>query len=154
MESWQMTRGESIKEPHQMSFEEFTRNCLIINVQYGRGKTGTATTGKQRAMITDVDDLYALRAVLSGYYPHDSNIDKTTWVNQSITNMLSIVHPDVNEHRFPDGRHVYFVFPNPRLTRQAIYKTMIKLALESGLNVPESVAMSLKEDQSDVKTTV
>jgi len=133
------------KEPHQMSFEEFTRKCLIINVQYGRGKTGIATTGKQRAMITDVDDLYALRAVLSGYYPPDSNIDKTTWVNQSITNMLSIVQPDVNEHRFPDGRHVYFVFPNPRMSTELIYFTHIKMALESGEDVPADIAESYRQ---------
>lgn len=54
------------------------------------------------------------------------------------------------------GKNTVAVLPARYVSRQAIYKSMIKLALESGLNVPESVAtsLSLKENQPDVKTTV
>jgi len=83
----------TLREPGDLTETDFIRLTHVVNVEIGRGKTGTSKTGPRRLLARDASDLDRLRALLGQVYDTQSSFEplgeRKAWIDQSVKNLLA-----------------------------------------------------------------
>lgn len=147
---------------HTVTQEEFAQGCIVF----------AALPGRKRALVHDepglsggnMDTLRQYfgnlhdRLKASGHLAPDS-ADRKNWISHSIISLLE-THPDssavyfddtqAGDKKLPPGRFVRTA-PGMKVSLKALHESVVKSALEEGLDVPERVLAdypSLSQEQS------
>jgi hypothetical protein len=145
------------KPAEQWTVDEFNAVAIIILVKSGRGKTGNATTGKQRYLIDDIIDWHhnlsqireegARQYVDAGYEKlhaagDASTLSKEEWIGEFVSAVLAYLgDTDIAVRRSDTGRPFILVNTQSKIAVGLSIDSILRIGAETyGIVAPEPVA--------------
>jgi len=137
----QARRAELASKPYkELTFQQFVDITTVIEVQDGRGKTGTATKGKVRLLFPDITSMATMRAFCGQWYDALTRQgkelqprDRKQWIEDGLKELMSQPLQTSMKSMAIDGvGHLLMHYSNFPISRMQMLESIY-----ASLNAPE-----------------